>query len=132
MSFSLSTRSERNLCGVHADLVAVVRRAIQITAIDFTVLEGLRSKERQTELVKQGASKTLNSRHLTGHAVDLAPYVFGRVSWHWPHYDQLAMYIKKAAEDVDVSVVWGGDWVHFRDGPHWELPRHEYPAKAGE
>lgn len=125
--FTLSSKSINLLRGVHPDLVKVVKRAIQITDIDFTVLEGLRTIERQKELVKKGASKTMNSRHLTGHAVDLAPLVNGQVSWDWPLYHRLEKVIKKAAKDVGVTIEWGGDWKSFKDGPHWQLPFSKYP-----
>lgn len=123
MSFILSQKSLRRLEGVHPDLVKVVKRAIQITPIDFIVVEGLRNKERQAYLVEKGASKTMNSRHLTGHAVDLAPIVDNKVSWDWKHFYPLAEAVKKAAEEVKVKVEWGGDWKSFKDGPHWQLPR---------
>ncbi|NBB82748.1 MAG: M15 family peptidase [Alphaproteobacteria bacterium] len=128
-SYKLSQRSLDNLKGVHDDLVKVVKKAIEITPVDFTVLEGLRSKERQQELVADGKSKTMNSRHLTGHAVDIAPYVDGGISWDWDHYYPLAKAIKQAAEEVGVKVEWGGDWTSFKDGPHWQLPWETHPAR---
>jgi len=127
MAFKLSKRSIGNLIGVHADLVRVVERAIQITEIDFVVTEGLRTKERQAELYKAGASQTMNSRHLTGHAVDLAAWVDNRVDWSWPLYSKLAAAMKSAANEVNVSIVWGGDFRSFKDGPHFELDRKVYP-----
>ena len=123
MSFILSQKSLRRLEGVNPDLVKVIKRAIQITPIDFIVVEGLRSKERQAYLVEKGASKTMNSRHITGHAVDLAPIVDNKVSWDWKHFYPLAEAVKQAAKEVKVAVEWGGDWASFRDGPHWQLPR---------
>ena len=69
---------------MHPDLVRVVERAIQITTQDFRVQEGLRTRERQAELVARGASRTMNSRHLTGHAVDLVALGGGEVSWQAP------------------------------------------------
>lgn len=75
-NFRFSQRSLNNLKGVHSDLVKEVRRALEISELDFTVIEGVRTKERQAQLFKQGATKTMNSRHLTGHAVDIVPY-------HW-------------------------------------------------
>ena len=123
MSFILSQKSLRRLEGVNPALVQVVKRAIQITPIDFIVVEGLRSKERQAYLVEKGASKTLNSRHLTGDAVDLAPIVDNKVSWDWKHFYPLAEAVKEAAKQVKVEVEWGGDWESFKDGPHWQLPR---------
>lgn len=115
-------RSRLRMRGIHPDLIRVLERFIQITPIDATVLEGLRTPERQEKLLAQGATKTLNSRHLTGHAVDVAPYVDRRISWHWPHYHVLAPAMKQAAEEVGVRVEWGGDWKSFVDGPHWQLP----------
>lgn len=123
----LSTKSLARLSGLHPDLVKVVKRAAEITDLDFTVLEGLRTVERQRELVKKGASKTMNSRHLTGHAVDLAPISKGQVSWDWPLYYKLEKIVKKAAKDVGVTIEWGGDWKSFKDGPHWQLPFSKYP-----
>lgn len=127
MSFTLSARSMANLTGVHPDLVRVVQRAIEVTEIDFVVTEGLRTKARQTELVKAGASQTMNSRHITGHAVDLAALVAGKVEWSWPLYAKLATAMKAAAKEFGIKIVWGGDWVSFKDGPHFELDRKVYP-----
>jgi peptidoglycan L-alanyl-D-glutamate endopeptidase CwlK len=127
MPFSLSTRSEYALQGVNPDLVRVVRRAITLTNVDFVVTEGLRTPERQAELVKAGASKTLNSRHITGHAVDLAPIIAGQVRWDWPPFHELARAMKQAAAAEGVAIVWGGSWTRFRDGPHFELDRKAYP-----
>jgi peptidoglycan L-alanyl-D-glutamate endopeptidase CwlK len=123
MTFHLSEKSLKRLEGVDPNLVKVVKRAIEITPIDFVVIEGLRTKERQAYLVQKGASKTMNSRHITGHAVDLAPLVDGQVSWDWEYYRPLAKAVKQAAKDVGVQVDWGGDWSSFPDGPHWQLPR---------
>ena len=122
--YSLSQRSMQNLSGVHPDLVAVVKRAIEITEQDFSVIEGVRSKERQRELVAKGASQTMNSRHLTGHAVDLAPYP---LSWDWEYFYPIADAMKAAAEEFGVDLEWGGDWVSFKDGPHFQLPWDTYP-----
>ena len=128
MSFVLGRRSLERLDGVHEDLVRVVKRAITMTRVDFGVTEGLRSEERQRELFAAGASFTMNSRHLTGHAVDLIAYIGSRVSWDWPLYDQLCNAMKMAALEEDVTVEWGGDWKSFRDGPHFQLPWKGYPA----
>ncbi len=127
MAFVLSKRSLQRLEGVHPDLVKVVQRAIQLTPVDFTVLEGLRTLERQKQLVAAGASKTMNSRHLTGHAVDLGAYVAGEVRWDWPLYHQIAAAVKRAAAEVGVPIEWGGDWRTFKDGPHFQLPFASYP-----
>lgn len=127
MSFTLSKKSRDRLAGVHPDLVKVVERAIEITEIDFAVLEGVRSKTRQEQLVKAGASQTMKSRHLTGHAVDLGAYVAGSVRWDWPLYHKLAVAVKQAATELQIPIEWGGDWTTFKDGPHWQLPWKEYP-----
>jgi peptidoglycan L-alanyl-D-glutamate endopeptidase CwlK len=127
MSIILGARSLSRLEGVHPDLVRVVKTAAAMSDLDFTVLEGLRTPARQRELMKQGATKTLNSRHLTGHAVDLAPLLGGKVSWDWPLYHRLAKIVKAAAAAENVPIQWGGDWRSFKDGPHWELTWAAYP-----
>jgi peptidoglycan L-alanyl-D-glutamate endopeptidase CwlK len=127
MSTVLGQRSLARLEGVHPDLVRVVKKAAILSNLDFAVLEGLRTIERQKQLVSQGASKTMNSRHLTGHAVDLAPMIGGKISWDWPLYHQFAKVVKSAAADEKVPLQWGGDWRAFKDGPHWELPWAFYP-----
>ena len=125
--FKLGKRSIERLQGIHPDLVRVVERAIDLTTVDFTVLEGLRSPERQQTLVASGASQTLNSRHITGHAVDLGAWVDNQVDWSWPLYTKIANAMKAAANELGVSIVWGGDWRTFKDGPHFELDRRYYP-----
>jgi len=124
MTYKLSQRSMQNLSGVHPDLVAVVKRAIEITEADFVVIEGVRHIERQRQLVAKGASQTMNSRHLTGHAVDIAPYP---LSWDWEYFYPIADAMKTAADELEVAIVWGGDWNTFKDGPHFELDRKKYP-----
>ncbi len=136
MAYSLGKRSLNRLKGVHPDLVKVVKRAVELTEQDFTVLEGLRSLKRQKELVAKGASKTMNSRHLTGHAVDLAPYPVdgdfdkdGILNLHdWDQYYPIAKAMKQAADELGVPLEWGGDWKTFRDGPHYQLPWRDYDA----
>lgn len=153
--FSLSTESLKKLHGVHPDLIKVVQHCITLTPIDFRVTEGLRSTERQIELVSRGASQTMNSRHLTGHAVDLVALDGGEVSWQWSDYHTLAAAMKAAAEECGVPVEWGGVWDRslqelsfdmqnevadyiqrrrsmgfkkvFIDGPHFQLPAGRYP-----
>ena len=124
MPYQLGNRSLQSLSGVHPDLVAVVKRAIEISEQDFTVLEGIRNINRQRELVKTGKSTTMNSRHLTGHAVDLAPWP---ISWDWEYFYPIADAMKAAAEELDVNLEWGGDWKSFPDGPHFQLSRKTYP-----
>lgn len=127
MTFRLSARSRSRLQGVHPDLVRVVERAIALTPVDFMVTEGLRDADRQAGLVKAGASRTLKSRHLTGHAVDIAALVDGEVRWDWPLYPRIAAAFKQAAQDLAVPLTWGGDWPRLRDGPHFELNAKAYP-----
>jgi peptidoglycan L-alanyl-D-glutamate endopeptidase CwlK len=142
MTYVLGSRSRARLTGVHPDLVKVVERAIKLTDVDFTVLEGVRSLNRQQQLVKAGASKTMRSRHLTGHAVDLGAYVAGEVRWDWPLYLKIATAVQKASAATGIPIRWGGTWKplsatpeittkvlskSFPDGPHFELPWKEYP-----
>lgn len=130
MSYKLGKRSMNNLEGVHPDLVKVVKRAIEITSQDFTVIEGVRTIERQRQLVKDGFSKTLRSRHLTGHAVDIVPHPIPR---DWRKYTpvqwaNIAQAMKAAAEFYNVELDWGGDWKSFVDKPHYQLSWERYPA----
>jgi peptidoglycan L-alanyl-D-glutamate endopeptidase CwlK len=127
MSITLGARSLSRLQGVHPDLVRVVKKAAAMSAIDFTVLEGLRTIERQRELFAKHATTTMKSRHLDGHAVDIAPMIGGEVRWDWPLYFKLADVVKNAATAENVPIEWGGDWKTFKDGPHWQLPWAKYP-----
>lgn len=148
MSFKLSKRSLANLQGIKPPLVTVVTRAIQLTQVDFVVIEGLRTLKRQQELVDQGASQTLNSKHITGDAVDLVAW-FGTIRWEHSFYFKIADAMKQAAIENCVALRWGGAWTvpdirtysdtmehaheaylalrrnqerkAFIDAPHWEL-----------
>ena len=124
MPYSLGKRSLQNLSGVHPDLVDVVKLAISKSDQDFTVIEGIRNINRQRELVKTGKSTTMNSRHLTGHAVDIAPWP---ISWDWEYFYPIADAMKQAAEELEVDLEWGCDWKSFPDGPHYQLSRKAYP-----
>lgn len=123
----LTTRDESRLVGLHPDLIRVIRRAAATTSIPFTVIEGMRTLATQRQYVAKGASRTLRSRHLTGHAIDIAPMIGGKITWAWPVYHQLAPIVKAAAAAEDVPIEWGGDWRTFKDGPHWQLPWGKYP-----
>lgn len=128
----LTPLQRRQLKGVHPDLVKVVECFAQLYGQPFMVLEGLRTLARQKKLLADGATTTLNSRHLTGHAVDICPIgPDGKASWAWPHYYPLAAAMKQAAKLTGVSIEWGGDWRKFKDGPHWQLPWKSYPATRG-
>lgn len=127
----LNERSRKNLVGVNPALVGVIEAAAARMPLDgglaFVVTEGLRTKARQEQLKAAGASQTSNSRHLTGHAVDIAATVNGAVRWDWPLYSRLAAVVKDEALKRGVQIVWGGDWRTLRDGPHFELDRKAYP-----
>lgn len=131
----LDERSQRKLVGVHPDLIKVVQRAAEVydedaNGMHFIVTEGLRTAERQGMLFKTGASQTMYSRHLTGHAVDLACKLRGEVRWDWPLYYRLADVVKGSALELGVKIIWGGDWATFKDGPHFELDRVAYPVQT--
>jgi peptidoglycan L-alanyl-D-glutamate endopeptidase CwlK len=139
----------KKLDGVHSDLVKVVKKAITLTKVDFGVTQGLRTLEQQKALLKSGATQTMNSKHLTGHAVDLVAYIGSDVSWQLNLYDDLADAMKQAAIELSVPVRWGAAWTvpdirlwegtmeeammsyvdtrrsqgkrPFIDGPHFEL-----------
>ena len=124
MSYKLGTRSMQSLSGVHPDLVDVVKLAITITEVDFTVIEGIRNINRQRQLYKAGKSTTMNSRHITGHAVDMVPWP---VDWEdLERFNVMAEAMKTAAEVQEIPIVWGGDWKSFYDAPHFELNRKKY------
>ncbi len=120
--YVLGSRSKRRLGSCHPDLIKVVDLAIQVTSVDFTVLEGVRSEAHQKRLFQQAKSKTLNSRHLpkvpknkpelgpVSHAVDLGAWVNGTVNWDWPNYFEIANSMKAAAEFLNVPIRWGGCW----------------------
>jgi peptidoglycan LD-endopeptidase CwlK len=152
--YVLGKASERELEGVHPDLVNVVRRAIEITVQDFSVHDGIRTLQEQQKLVAAGASQTLDSRHRTGHAVDLVPYINGKLRWEWPPIYLIADAVRSSARELKVPIRWGGAWDllltesdastedlveayvarrksaglrAFIDGPHYELPTKRYP-----
>jgi peptidoglycan L-alanyl-D-glutamate endopeptidase CwlK len=130
----LTSLSKLRLTGVHPDLAKIVARAVEVATMadmDFAVVEGLRTLERQKALVAAGASQTMHSRHLHGFAVDLVTLVHleGKAvdRWDWPLASKLSEVMKQAAKDVGVPLEWGGDWLHFKDGPHFQLPKDKYP-----
>ena len=126
----LNERSKQKLIGLHSDLVRVILRAAQNVptgALGFIVTEGSRTLERQKLLFAEGKSKTMNSRHLQGDAVDLAATLEGVVTWEFPRYEELSKIVLGAAKELNIPVVWCGSWESFRDGPHFELDRRFYP-----
>lgn len=132
MSFKLSARSRVRLLGVHPDLVKVVEKAITITTTDFSVVEGLRNITTQRRYFELGKSRTMNSRHLphgpdqVGHAVDLAPWVNGTISWEDDHFLPVAAAMKEASRQLSIPIEWGFDLWKW-DMPHFQLPRSKYP-----
>ena len=116
-----SEKSNSKLYGVDERLVRVAALALQLSPVDFGITEGVRTLERQKELVKAGASRTLKSKHLEGKAIDVVAYVGGKVAWDWPLYEKIAKAFKQAAAELDVNIKWGGDWATFKDGPHFQL-----------
>lgn len=134
---NLDARSLQRLENVHPDLVAIVHKAAELTDTPFMVVEGLRDIERQKKLVASGASTTMRSRHLTGHAVDLAAFIDmdgsgdftkpDNIRWDWPLAGKIAAIMKTAAFQLNTPLEWGGDWVSFKDGPHFQLPWKDYP-----
>lgn len=114
--------------GVNPALVKVVRRALEITPVDFGITDGLRSMARQRDLLREGKSQTLRSRHITGHAVDVVAYLGREISWEWKYYEQIAAAFKRASEELHIPIVWGGDWKTLKDGPHFQLPHKDFPA----
>ena len=148
--FTLGKSSLKELQGVHSDLIAIVTRAIEISAQDFAVHDGIRTLAEQQRLVASGASQTLDSRHITGHAVDLVPFVNGKLRWEWEPIYVIADAVRIAANELGTPLRWGGAWDvaftsstespedlvsgyvtrrrnlglrAFIDGPHYELPR---------
>ena len=127
-NFKFSQRSENNLKGVNPDLVKVIRRALEITPVDFIVIEGLRTQARQKEMVATGKSQTMNSRHLTGHAVDIIPV---NTTWNIEEFHPLLKAVKQAADEQGLKLRFGINWKNdpalpietkFIDAPHVEIP----------
>lgn len=134
MVFFLGTRSRAELQGVHPALVRLVERAIQITGQDFTVFDGLRTVAEQEQLVKAGASQTMQSLHLKqsdgfGHAVDLVPWINGKPRWEWPAIYPIAEAMQTAADEQDVEIVWGGCWCTLKPGKTPEAMVQEYVSR---
>jgi len=113
--FRLSVRSRTELKGVHPDLVRVVERAIRLTEQDFTVFDGLRTEGEQRQMVRSGASQTMESKHRVqadgyGHAVDLVPWINGQARWEWGPIYKIITAVAIAAQELDVPLRWGGVW----------------------
>lgn len=125
-TYKFSERSLNRMEGVHEDMRRLMVESIKQSPYDFGITEGLRSVTRQQELVKSGKSQTMNSRHLSGHAVDIVAYVDGNVTWDFPVYERIAGHIIGVAAKMDIPIVWGGSWKTFKDGVHFELNKSFY------
>ena len=119
--FKLSKKSLTKLEEVHPHMQELVKAAIELSPIDFGISEGLRTKERQQLLYDQGKSQILNSRHLTGHAVDVYAWKDGAVSWDFSDYEIINGVFSHASVRLNIPYIWGGSWKTFKDGPHFEL-----------
>lgn len=119
----LNEKSLRRMAGVDARLQAVIGAAAAICPIEFQVSEGLRTRERQQMLCMAGKSTTLNGQHCLGRAVDIFVMKNGAADWHFENYRKVAVSMKKAAAQLGIEIEWGGDWIHFKDGPHFQLKR---------
>ena len=108
-------------------MVKVMQEAIKESPLDFSITEGVRSVERQKELFESGKSQTMRSRHISGHAVDIAVLVDGKITWDFSKYQIVADHIKTVAKSLNIPIEWGGDWTSFKDGPHFQLPWSTYP-----
>lgn len=121
MTQVFSEKSKSKLEGVDPRLVQIAVLALQLSPVDFGITEGLRTLERQKQLVKAGASKTLKSKHLEGKAIDVVAYLDGEVRWDWPLYEKIAKAFKQAADELNYKITWGGSWATFKDGPHFQI-----------
>lgn len=149
--FVFGKTSKGNLEGVDGRLVRCAGLALmKYTTQDFMVFEGPRTKARQQQLVNQGMSRTMNSKHLTGRAVDLVPIIDGIPKWDWNGCYKIAYAMDQAATELGLAnqIRWGGAWDRtladfggvesaymaeveaykrrhegsdFIDGPHFEL-----------
>ena len=129
-NFKLSQTSLNRLKGVNEDLVKVVKRAIEISEIDFLVVEGLRTLETQKKYVAQGKSQTLKSKHIDGNAVDLAAYVDGKVDWNFIHYYKIADAMQKAAKELNINIRWGAAWGRWLND--YQTSKEAYTAYVNE
>ena len=124
MTFKLSSRSLGKLEGVNELLVDTVKRAIEVSKVDFGVIYGVRSLEEQEKLYKSGRSQTMRSKHLiqedgTSHAVDLMAYDGSNPSWDIVMYDDIADAMKAAALETGAKICWGAAW-HIDDIAKWD------------
>jgi peptidoglycan LD-endopeptidase CwlK len=117
----LDQKSIQRMAGVDQRLQAVIGAAAAICPLTFIVTEGLRSNERQKMLFAAGKTQTMHSEHLKGRAVDVCVLIDGKADWTWANYVTVSKAVKAAAQQLLIPVEWGGDWVTFKDGPHFQL-----------
>lgn len=130
-NFKFGVPSITNMIGVHSDLKAVAYRALEITPYDFGVTCGTRSASEQNALYKEGKSQLDGynkiSRHQTGHAIDIKVYdENGKITWDIRYFKAVAGAFKMAANELNIPIIWGGDWTSLVDGPHFELNKSTY------
>ena len=124
--FKFSQKSLEKLNGVHPDLVRVIKRALELSPVDFSITQGVRTQAEQNALYEQGRTKpgpivtwTKKSKHIEGLAVDVVPHP---VDWDdLNKFKQIANAVKLAACELGVNIIWGGDWIKNKDYPHFEL-----------
>lgn len=126
MIYNFGAKSLEKLSTVHIDLQKLFKEAVTNSPYDFSITEGVRSLERQKELYDAKKSTTMNSRHLTGKAVDIAVFVDGKLTWDIRAYKAVAEHVKTIAKLMNIPIIWGGDWKSFIDGPHFELDKKVY------
>lgn len=126
--FKWSKRSLGELEGIHKDLRKVTDLALKYSPYDFIITDGKRTLAEQRKHVANGASKTMKSRHLTGHAVDFVAVVNKKVTWNYTYMKAISDAFKRAAKELGIPIVWGGDWKSFQDTPHIELNKTKYPS----
>jgi peptidoglycan L-alanyl-D-glutamate endopeptidase CwlK len=117
----MKLKGEEKLVGVHELLTRVVNRAAELSSVSFGISEGLRTLERQRQLLAAGKSQTMKSYHLSGKAVDVYAIVDGRVSWEWKYYEAINKAFQEAAKELGAKITWGGSWKTLKDGPHFQL-----------
>ncbi len=126
MNPRFSTRSFNHLAGVRPELIVLTYHALTLSTVPFQITDGIRTRAEQEKLLAEGKSRTMRSRHLTGHAVDVVAVQDGKVSWDWNLYETIAAAWKRASIETGIPIEWGGDW-KFRDGPHFQLSWKDYP-----
>lgn len=126
--FYLSKASKDKLKGIDKHLIELAEKSIVNSPYDFKITEGLRTKTRQKQLVAEKKSQTMYSRHIIGQAFDIAiidPTDKKKITWDFKYYKTVAAHIKKIAQEMGISITWGGDWKSFKDGPHFQIEGHE-------